>query len=162
MHSFWFIEDLSPRTGCEVFGNHKQCSADGWVEQVVVDKLSYENSSGLVSLKSISPLLKVKLQELINVFCLIICFWVEGSRKLDINVHVKIYLFSEIIDELGATIWYNRVGSTVFSIEFSKPGVAYTDSINLPHRHEHSIFWEAVHDNHHIGADLPVGVDGWR
>ena len=162
VHSFWFIEDLSPRTGHEAFNSHEWCGANGWVEQVVVSKLSYKNPSGPVSLKPIPLLSKIKLQELIDAFCLIICFWVKGSRELDINVHAKAYLFSEIADELEAIIWYNGVGSTVFLIEFGEPDVTYTDSINLLHRHKHDVFWEVIHNNHYISADFPVGVDEWR
>ena len=162
VHSFWFIEDLSPRTGCEAFDSHEWCSADGWVEWVVVGKLGHGDPSEPVGLKPIPPFLKIELQKLINVFCLIICFQMEDSRELDINVHVKTYLFSEVADELKATIWYNEVGSTVFPIEFGEPGVVYTDNINFPHRYECGVFWETVHDNHHIGADLPMGIDEWR
>ena len=86
----------------------------------------------------------------------------KSNKELDINVHAKAYLFSEVADELKATIWYNEVRSTIFPIEFDEPDAAYTDSINLPHRHEHGIFWEAVHDNHHINADLPMNINEWR
>ena len=140
VHSFWFIENLSLRTGHETFDSYKQCSANGWVEWVVVDKLGHGNPSGPVSLKSIPPLSKIELQKLIDAFCLIICFWVKGSWEFDINVYAKIYLFPEITDKLEATIWYNKVRSTVFLIEFCKPNVAYTDSINFLHRHECGIF----------------------
>ena len=99
---------------------------------------------------------------MIDVFCLIICFQMKGSKKLNINVHVKAYLFPEVTDKLKIMIWYNEVGSIVFSIEFSESDVVYIDSINLLHRHKHGIFWEVIHDNHHIGADLPVGINEWR
>ena len=84
----------------------------------------------------------------------------KDSWKLDINVHVKVYLFPEVADELKAIIWYNEIRSTVFPIEFSELDVVYTDNINLLHRYEYGVFWEAVHDNHHIDADLPVSVGG--
>ena len=160
--SFWFIENLSSRMRHEAFDSHEQCDADGWVEQIVVDKLNHENPSESVDLKLIPPLSKIKLQKLINVFCLIICFWVKDSREFDINIHVKAYLFPKIADELEAIIWYNKVGSTVFLIEFDESNVTYTDSINLLHKYECGVFWEVIYDNHHIGADLPVGVDEWR
>ena len=159
MHRLWFIKDFSSRTECEVFNGYEWCSADGWVEWIVVDKLDYENLSESVSLKSIFLFSEIELQKLINIFHLIICFWVKSSWEFDINVHVKAYLFSEITDKLEIIIWYNEVRSTVFLIKFGEPDVVYTDSINLLHRHKHGIFWEAVHNNHHIGADFPVGID---
>ena len=86
----------------------------------------------------------------------------KNNWKLNINVHVKTYLFPEVTDELGIIIWYNEVGSTVFLIEFNESDVIYTDSINFLHRYECGVFWEVIHDNHHIDADLPVGIGGWR
>ena len=140
VHGLWFIEDLGLRMECEAFNNYQQCSADDWVEWIVVDKLSHKDPLGSVSLKSIPPLLKIKLQELINVFCLIIYFQMKGSWELDINVHVKIYLFSEIADKLKIMIWYNGVKSTVFLIKFNKSDMIYTNSINLLYRYEHDVF----------------------
>ena len=138
--SFWFIKNLSPKTECEVFDNHEQCSADDWVEQVVVDKLSHKNSLGLVSLKPILPLLEIKLQELIDAFCLTVCFWMKDSWELNINVHVKTYLFPEITDKLRVIIWYNEIKSIIFLIEFCKSSVIYTNSINFPYRHKCDVF----------------------
>ena len=71
---------------------------------VVVDKLSYKHSSKLINLKLIFLFLKIKLQKLIDMFCLIIYFWVKGSWEFDINVYIKTYLFSEVTDELKITI----------------------------------------------------------
>ena len=136
----WFIENLGIRMKHEAFDDHEWCNADDWVKWVVVDKLSHKNSSGSVDLKSISSFLKVELQKLIDVFCLIICFWVKDSWEFNINVYVKAYLFPKVADELEATIWYNGVRSTVFLIEFDEPDAVYTDSINLPHRYECGIF----------------------
>ena len=140
VHSFWFIKNLDFRTEYEAFNSHKQCSANDWVKWVVVGKLSHENPSKPVGLKSISPLSKVKFQKLINAFCLIICFWIKNNWEFNINVHVKAYLFPEITDKLKITIWYNEVKSTVFLIEFCESGAVYTDSINFPHKHKCGIF----------------------
>ena len=148
--------------GHEAFDDYEQCSADDWVKQVVVSKLGYKNSSKSVNLKPIPPLSEIKLQKLIDAFCLIICFQMKGSRKLNINVHAKAYLFPEVADKLEITIWYNEIRSTVFPIEFSESGVIYTDSINFSYRHKYGVFWEAVHNNHHIDADLFMSVGGWR
>ena len=136
----WFIKNLSSRTECEIFDDHEQCDADNWVEWIVVNKLNYRNLSESINLKSIFSFLKIKFQELINVFCLIICFQVKGSWELDINVYTKTYLFSKVTDELRITIWYNEVGSTVFLIEFSELNVIYIDSINFLHKHKCDIF----------------------
>ena len=147
---------------CEAFGSHEWWGAYDWVEQVVVNKLSYRDPSGLVDLEPIPPLSEIKFQELINVFCLTICFWVKSSWELNINVHVKAYLFPEITDKLEIIIQYNRVRSTVFLIKFSEPGAVYTDCIDFPHKHEHDIFWEVIHNNHYIDANLSMNVDEWR
>ena len=162
VHRLWFIENFSPRTEYEVFDDYEWCNADDWVEWVVVNKLSYKNSSESVSLKSIPPLSEIKLQKLIDIFCLIICFQMKGSWELDINIYTKTYLFSKIIDELRVIIWYNGVRSTVFLIEFNESDAVYTDSINFSHKHKCDIFWEVIHNNHHIDADLSVGIDEWR
>ena len=129
---------------------------------IVVDKLNHEDPLRSVSLKSISSLSEIKFQKLINAFYLIICFWMKSSWEFNINVHVKTYLFSEIADKLKIIIWYNKVRSTVFLIEFHESGVIYTDSINFLHRYKHGIFWEAVHNNHYINAILLVSVNEWR
>ena len=60
VHSFWFIEDLSSRTEHEVFDSHEWWDTYVWVEQVIINKLSYKNSSESVSLKSIPSLLEIK------------------------------------------------------------------------------------------------------
>ena len=140
VHSFWFIEDLSSRTECEIFDDYEWCSTDDWVEQVVVGKLGHKNSSESVSLKLILSLSEIKLQKLINVFYLIICFWMKDSWKFNINIHVKIYLFLKLTNELKIMIWYNEVESIIFLIKFSEPDMVYTDSINLSHKHEYDIF----------------------
>ena len=147
---------------CEVFGSHEQCSADDWVEWIVVDKLSYKDSSKSVNLKSIFSLSEIKFQKLIDVFYLTICFWVKGSWEFDINVHVKAYLFLEFADKLETIIWYNEVESIIFLIEFNELNVVYTDSINFLHKYKCDIFWEVIHDNHYINADLSVNIDEWR
>ena len=162
VHRLWFIENLSSRTGCEVFNDHEQCGADGWVEWIVVGKLGHRDPSGSVDLKSIPPLSKIELHKLINVFYLIICFQMKDSWEFDINVHAKAYLFSEITDKLKAIIWYNEIRSTVFLIEFNESDVVYTDSINFLYKHEHGIFWKAVHNNHHIDTDFFMSVNEWR
>ena len=79
VHSFWFIKNLSLRTKHKTFDSYEQCSINDWMEQVIVNKLSYKDSSKSISLKSILLFLKIKLQKLIDVFCLIICFWVKDS-----------------------------------------------------------------------------------
>ena len=158
----WFIENFSSKMGCEIFDDYKQCSADDWMKWIVVGKLDYENLSELINLKSISLLLKIKLQKLINVFCLIICFQVKDNWELNINVHVKTYLFLEITDKLKVIIWYNKVKSIVFLIELSESDVAYTDSINLSYRHKCNIFKKIIHNNHHIDANLLINVNKWR
>ena len=162
VHRLWFIKDFGTRMGCEAFDGHEWWDADDWVKWVVVDKLSYEDSLRSVGLKSISSFLKIKLQKLIDVFCLIICFWMKDSKELNINVYMKTYLFSEIADKLRITIWYDKVKSTVFLIEFSELNVVYTDSINFLHKYKCNVFWETIHNNHHINADFLVGVDRWR
>ena len=129
------------------------------MEWVVVSKLGHKNSSELVNLKPISSFLKIKLQKLINMFYLIICFWVKDNWKFDINIHVKTYLFSEVADKLKAIIWYNKIRSTVFLIKFHESDAVYTDSINFLHKYECGVFWEAVHNNHHIDANLPIGIN---
>ena len=72
--------------------------------QIVINKLSYKNLSKLINLKPILLFLEIKLQKLINIFCLIIYFWVKGSWEFNINIYMKIYLFSEITDKLKFTI----------------------------------------------------------
>ena len=140
MHSFWFIENLSSRIEYEAFNSHEQCDTDNWVKQIVVNKLNHKNSLKSVSLKSISSLLKIKFQKLINVFYLIIYFWMQNNWEFDINIYAKVYLFSKITDKLRVTIWYNEVRSTIFPIKFNESGVVYTDSINFPHKHKCGIF----------------------
>ena len=75
------------------------------------------------------------------------------------NVHAKAYLFSEIIDELKTTIWYNKIESIVFLIEFNELGAVYTDSINFLYKHKCNIFWEVIYNNYHIDADFLINVD---
>ena len=162
VHRLWFIENLSSRTEYEAFDSYEQCSVNDWVKWVVVSKLSHENPSESVDLKSIFSLSEVKLQKLINIFCLIICFWVKSSWEFNINVYVKIYLFSEVTDELKITIWYNEVRNIIFLIKFSESDVVYTDSINFLYKHKCGVFWEAVYDNYHINADLLVNINEWR
>ena len=140
VHSFWFIKDLSSRTGYKAFNNHEWWDTYVWVEWVVVNKLSHQNPSEPVSLKLIFSLSEVKLQKLIDVFCLIICFWMKSSWEFDINVYMKIYLFSEITDKLRITIWYNKIRSIIFLIKFHELGAVYTDSINFLYRHKCGIF----------------------
>ena len=140
MSRFWFIKDLSLRKEYKVFDNYKWWDVYTEVKWIIVDKLSYKNSLKSVSLKPILSLLKIKFQKLIDVFCLIICFWVKGSWEFDINVHVKAYLFPEITDKLKVTIWYNGVRNIIFSIKFSEPDVVYTDSIDFLHKHKCGIF----------------------
>ena len=162
VHRLWFIKDFSPRMRHETFGSHKQCSANDWVEWVIVGKLGHENPSESVSLKSIPPFLEIEFQKLIDAFCLIICFQMKDSWEFDINVYVKIYLFPKVADKLRTTIWYNEIRSIIFSIKFSESGVICTNNINLSHKHKHGIFWETVHNNHHIGADLFMNINEWR
>ena len=83
----------------------------------------------------------------------------KDSKKLNINVYMKIYLFSEVADELRTIIWYNEVRSTIFLIKFNESDVVYTDSINFLHKYECDIFWEAVYNNHHIDADFSVNIN---
>ena len=83
----------------------------------------------------------------------------KNSEELDINVHIKIYLFPEITDKLKTTIRYNEIRNIIFSIEFCKPGVVYTDNINVLHRYEYNIFEKTVYNNHYINVDFSVSVD---
>ena len=159
VHSFWFIKNLSPRMRHKAFDSHEQCNANDWMEQIVVGKLGHKDPSEPVSLKSIPSFLKIKLQKLINVFCLIICFWMKNSWEFDINVQAKTYLFPEITDKLKITIWYNEIRSTVFLIEFHESNAVYTDSINFLHKHKCGIFWETVHNNHHIDTNLSMSIN---
>ena len=86
----------------------------------------------------------------------------KDSWELDINIHMKTYLFSKITDKLKVIIWYNEVKSTVFLIEFDESDVIYTDSINFSHKHKYDVFWKAVHNNHHINADFSVDINEWK
>ena len=83
----------------------------------------------------------------------------KDNRKFNVNVYMKAYLFSEVTDKLRTTIRYNEVEGTVFLIEFCKPDVIYTNSINFLHKYECGIFEKVIHDNYHIDVDFFVNVD---
>ena len=83
----------------------------------------------------------------------------KSGEKLNINVYTKVYLFLKITDKLRITIRYNEIRNIIFSIEFYKSGMIYTDSINFLHKHKYSIFKKAVHNNHHIDADFLMSID---
>ena len=83
----------------------------------------------------------------------------KDNWKFNINIYAKAYLFSKIVNKLRVIIWYNRVESTVFLIEFNKLDMIYIDSINFLYKYKHNIFKETVHDNHYIDVNLPVSIN---
>ena len=83
----------------------------------------------------------------------------KNSWKFNINVYAKAYLFSEITDKLRAIIRYDEIRGIVFLIKFSESDAVYTDSIDFLYKHKCGIFKEAIHNNHHINANLSISID---
>ena len=64
----------------------------------------------------------------------------KSSKEFNVNIYIKAYLFSEIINKLKITIKYNEVRDIIFLIEFHKSDMIYTDSIDFLYKQKCNIF----------------------
>ena len=83
----------------------------------------------------------------------------KDSEEFNVNIYIKIYLFSEITDKLKVIIRYNEIKNIIFLIKFCKPDTIYTDSINFSHKYEYDIFKKVIYNNYHINADFFININ---
>ena len=103
----------------------------------------------------------VKLNELIDVFSLIINLQMKDNEKLNINAQLKADLFLKCIDELQISVKNDEIKNIILVIVFSESCVIYTDWVNFSNQTEKCVFNEMINNHHDIDAFFFINIEKW-